>query len=244
MGETMSRLAAFALRFTGSFLLSLALLGCQTPSDNVGSGQLILPSGMTAYVQEYLDEHNPAAFAVSQDGRCGRYRYCPTPVGLCLQEDTRYFAVKACESLCKRTCKVLLDERRVVWNGTVVGLPGEVRRPQDKAVAPLVPLSGKKNRPKPITSRNTPVLAGEGLPVPGGKAVRRPTGRQIPRLPAMPGDGHCPARDLPCGAGTLWQYAYVRSDVPKGLRRRQIRGHLRRMGRLRRQRWMQRLQAQ
>ncbi len=120
-------------RLAGVLLFTLILAGCQTVNEGAGSGQLILSSGMTRYVQKYLDERRPGALAVTLDGQCSSYRYCPALVGSCLYENTGYLANQACESHCNRTCKVLLLDRRVVWNGPIVGLPEEVQRPQDRA---------------------------------------------------------------------------------------------------------------
>ena len=119
-------------RLAGGLLFVLLLAGCQTTSEYEGKGRLALSPRLTQFFQKYLDLPNGMAFAASVDGLCGNYRYCPTPVGSCLNEDVRYFAVRACERVCNRTCKVLAVRKRIVWDGPVIGLPKSVVRPQDQ----------------------------------------------------------------------------------------------------------------
>jgi len=121
----------------GGLFFVLALAGCQTTKDAIGTGRLVLSAPVADYLEDYLDDHNPVAFAVTTDGQCATIRYCPTLVGSCLNEDINFFAIKGCESHCKKSCKVLALERRIVWDGPVAGLPENVRRPNDPAATPL-----------------------------------------------------------------------------------------------------------
>ena len=170
-GDEMNRSAVLLRRLAGTVVVVLILAGCQTANEGAGSGQLVLSSRTASILEKYLDERRPAALAVTLDGQCGSYRYCPAVVGPCMEENSRYFAIEACESRCNRTCKVLVLGRRVVWDGPVAGLPEELQRPLDPGAIPLVPLPGK---PRTTPSgrpdyRGTPIWEAKGCTSPDAK---------------------------------------------------------------------------
>ncbi len=128
MKKSFMRLVRGAVPFM-AIAMVVVLSGCQT-NNYAGSGPLSLSPRASDSLEKYLGKHNKGAFAISEDGLCTYYLYCPA--SSCLDRDEKYFAVQGCKSACKRTCGLLADGQRVIWNGPVKGLPEKVKRPQDE----------------------------------------------------------------------------------------------------------------
>lgn len=107
---------------TSTALLALAavvfLSGCQT-TNYAGSGPLKLGPNTSAYFQEYMDDPQKAAFAVTPDGRCAVFYHCPQVAGACVQSDVQYYVLRSCKDRCNRDCKSLALRSTIVWQGPV-----------------------------------------------------------------------------------------------------------------------------
>ena len=102
----------FAFLFSCVFLLA----GCQTTSDQYGSGPLTLRASVKSGFQQYLKHLKPAHFAVSTDGRYYSYFYCET--GCAAGSTSAIDAIKRCENRSNGVpCKLFARQRTIVWQG-------------------------------------------------------------------------------------------------------------------------------
>ncbi len=91
-----------------------ALAGGCLPSDpTVGKGRITLSPAVQAGLEQYKQERAPGHFAVSADGRYGRYNHCPE--GRCYR-GAKTSIIHACEEVSQGSpCKIYAAYGQVVW---------------------------------------------------------------------------------------------------------------------------------
>lgn len=91
-----------------------SLVGGCLPSDpTVGKGKITLSPRVQAGLEQYKQERAPGHFAVSADGRFGRYNYCPD--GRCYR-GSKNTIIHACEEISQGSpCKIYAAYGQVVW---------------------------------------------------------------------------------------------------------------------------------
>ena len=115
-----------ATRLIATFFLVTLVAGCQT-NNYAGSGPLQLSPRMGDFYQKYLKVQGKAAFAISEDGQCGTYRFCSEST--CLERDEKYFAIRNCKDGCKKSCAIFAVRSSIVWQGPVTDANGKRLNP-------------------------------------------------------------------------------------------------------------------
>ena len=125
MKKSFVRLVRGAVPFM-AVAMAVVLSGCQT-NNYAGSGPLQLSPGMGDFYQKYLKVQGKAAFAISEDGQCGTYRFCSEST--CLERDEKYFAIRNCKDGCKKSCAIFAVRSSIVWQGPVTDANGKRLNP-------------------------------------------------------------------------------------------------------------------
>ncbi len=94
-------------------VFAITLSGCLPPDPTVGKGKITLSPAVQAGLEQYKKERAPGHFAVSTDGRYGRYNYCPE--GRC-SRGSKNNIIHACEEAAQgASCKIYAAYGQVVW---------------------------------------------------------------------------------------------------------------------------------
>jgi hypothetical protein len=87
--------------------------GCLPSDPTVGKGKITLSPAVQAGFEQYKKERSPGHFAVSEDGRYGRYNHCPE--GRCYR-GAKTAIIHACEKASQGSpCKIYAAYGQVVW---------------------------------------------------------------------------------------------------------------------------------
>ncbi len=105
-----------------NLLILLAVGGCQTTGNDIGSGSLDLSPRVATAVEGYFRLERPAAMAITTDGSHAARFFCLTDE--CEQNMTDPRAIDGALKNCRknagdRTCLVYAIGRNVVWKGAV-----------------------------------------------------------------------------------------------------------------------------
>lgn len=113
------------MRGVGFIFALLALLGCKTSEDVIGSGPLVVSDRITKfYRQEYLKKPGPWSFVISRDGSTANYVYCAEGIGGCQGSTLLFHVLHRCEERAGQPCYLFDEYGHVVWKGPVTFADG------------------------------------------------------------------------------------------------------------------------
>ncbi|HAA91266.1 MAG TPA: hypothetical protein DCS82_01305 [Rhodospirillaceae bacterium] len=122
------------MKLLSTFILSAfitATLGSTAFGGEVGKGPITLSNKVKRYLERYLDEGEPGAFAITADGKYALYMFCPG--AFCSDEAyIKQDTVDNCETKAEKRgitapCRILAVGDEIVWDGPVKNLPRSLR---------------------------------------------------------------------------------------------------------------------
>ena len=102
------------------FAACLVLVGCNTTSNLVGSGDISLAQNVADnFRNEYLKKPDAGFYFVSEDGYYARYNHCLEGAGNCELGRFEFDALRSCERASEQSCYLFAIGHEVVWRGSV-----------------------------------------------------------------------------------------------------------------------------